>query len=234
MKPEIKSKVAAEFEAANFFSQIPAEIDGYTLKKILADDGDKFFYFAYENETTHRSLKTYFHEETKEYKVLVAIGLAEFCLTEFFTEDFETFTKILAAELDATIKKISAQIDPAEDYLIADKNFSSWQYGQTLKKNLEGFELFIAPKNPVKITNGSYIIINYSDFENFCDLNIFYNVYGDNFSGEAQFGGVQHPLYIFDAVDLTQLENLLKENLLPELKKIREEIFPPPNPQKII
>lgn len=224
MKSEIKTKLASEFEAANFFAQIPAEIDGYTLKKIFDDDGndgDKFFYFAYENETTHRSLKAYFHAETKEYKVLAAIGLTKFCLTKFFTEDFETFTKILATELEATIKNLSAQINPDEDYLIADKNFSSWQYGQTLPKNLEGFELFIAPKNPVRITNGSYVIINYSDFKNFCDLNIFYNVYSDNFSGEAQFGGVQHPLYIFDAVDLIQLENLLKENLLDELKKIR-------------
>ena len=220
MKPEIKSKLAAEFEAANFFAQIPSEVDGYTLKKIFDDDGDKFFYFAYENETTHRSLKTYFHAETKEYKVLVTIGLAEFCLTEFFTEDFETFTKTFAAELNTTIKNLSAQINPDEDYLIADKNFSSWSYGKNLPQNLEGFELFISPKNPVKVTNGSYIIINYSDFENVGDLNIFYNVYSDTFSGEAQFGGVQHPLYIFDAVDLTELENLLRENLLPELKKI--------------
>ena len=220
MKDEIKSKLAAEFEAANFFGKIPSEVDGYVLKKILDDSGDKFFYFAYENETTHRTLKAYFHAETKEYKILVQIGLTEFCLTNFFTEDFETFTQLLTSQLDATIKNLAAQINPDEDYLIADKNFSSWSYGQNLPQNLEGFELFIAPKNPVRITNGSYIIINYSDFKNFCDLNILYNVYSDNFSGEAQFGGVQHPLYVFDADNLTQLEDVLQENLLPELKKI--------------
>ena len=221
MKTEIKDKLAAEFEAANFFDKIPAEIDGFTLKKILADDGDKFKYFTYENISAHRSLTAYFHEETREYKVIVTIGLTEFCLTNFFTSDFEHFTKILSDELENAIKNLYAQIDADSDILIADKNFSSWKFGQNLPKNLEGFELFIAPQFPARITNGSYIIINYSDFEKNLYFNIFYNVYSDNFSGESQIGGVHHPSYIFDATDLSELEKILAENLLSELRRIK-------------
>lgn len=221
MKTEIIDKLAAEFEAANFFEKIPAQIDGYQLKKILADDGDKFFYFTYENISMHRSLTTYFHDETKEYKVRVNIGLTEFCLTNFFTEDFNHFTEILLDKLDDAIKNLSAQIDADSDFFIADKKFSTWQYGQSLPKNLEGFELFITPKFPVRITNGSYIIINYSDFAANLELSIFYNVYSDNFSGESQIGGVHNPLYIFDAENLADLEKILSENLERELKQIR-------------
>ena len=221
MKKEFIDKLAAEFEAANFFDKIPAQIDDYALKKILSADGDKFIYFTYENISAHSNLKAYFHAETKEYKVSVTIGLTEFCLTNFFTEDFNHFTEILLDKLDNTIKNLSTPINADSDIFIADKNFSTWQYGQSLPKNLEGFELFIAPKNPVRITNGSYIIINYSDFSANRELSIFYNVYSDNFSGESQINGVHQPLYIFDATDLKELEKILKENLSAELQKIK-------------
>ena len=221
MKKEFIDKLAAEFEAANFFDKIPAQIDDYALKKILSADGDKFIYFTYENISAHSNLKAYFHAETKEYKVSVTIGLTEFCLTNFFTEDFNHFTEILLDKLDNTIKNLSTPINADSDIFIADKNFSTWQYGQSLPKNLEGFELFIAPKNPVRITNGSYIIINYSDVSANRELSIFYNVYSDNFSGESQINGVHQPLYIFDATDLKELEKILKENLSAELQKIK-------------
>ena len=220
MKTDINN-LAAEFEAANFFDKIPAQIEGFTLKKILLADGDKFNYFTYENISTHRSLTAYFHEETKEYKVRVKLGLTEFCLTNFFTSNFEHFTKTLTAELEHALKNLAAQVDADSDILISDKKFSTWTYGQNLPQNLEGFELFIAPKFPVRITNGSYIIINYSNFENNVDFNILYNVYGDNFSGESQIGGVHHPSYIFDATNLTELEKILVENLSTELCRIK-------------
>ena len=220
MKDELKTKLAAEFDAANFFCEIPAEIENFKLEKIFNDVGDKFIYFTYRNVDAHRSLTAYFHEETKEYKVRVKIGLTEFCLTNFFTEDFLHFKEIFKAGVEGAIHNLAAQIDAEDDILIAEQNFSAWNYGQNLQKNLAGFELFITPKNPVRITNGSYIIINYSDFVKKCDFNIFYNVYADNFSGESQINGVYHPLYIFDANNLADLEKILAENLQPELEKI--------------
>lgn len=223
MKTELKEKLANEFNSLNFFEKIPEKIEEYTLKKIMTDEGDKFFYFKYENIPAHRSLMTYFHEETQEYKVLVEIGLTKFCLTKFFTYDLNKFAEILLEKLFDEIKNISTPIDAESDILISDKNFSTWNYGENLPKTLEGFELFIAPKNPVRITNGSYIIIDYSDFNANLDLSIFYNVYSDNFSGESKIGGVHNPLYIFDAENLKDLEKILTENLEDELKHIRND-----------
>ena len=220
MNEEIKNNLAAEFDAANFFCAIPTEIKNFKLKKILNDVGDKFIYFTYENLDAHKSLTAYFHAETKEYKVSVKIGLTEFCLTNFFTEDFAHFKEIFTAGLEGAINNLTAQVAADDDILIADQKFSAWTYGQNLPKNFAGFELFIAPKNPVRITNGSYIIINYSDFVKNCDFNIFYNVYGNNFSGESQINGVHHPSYIFDANTLPELEKILAENLQTELENI--------------
>ena len=150
--------------------------------------------------------------------------MTEFCLTNFFASDIEQFGKILDAELVSALKNLDTPLDADSDIFIAEQNFSTWEYGNNLPKNLEGFELFIEPKNPVRITNGSYIIINYSDFDKNYELNIIYNVYSDTFSGESQIGGVNHPLYIFDAKNLKQLEKILLQNLSKELQNIKQEV----------
>lgn len=221
MKAESKERITAELSTTKFFDTLPAEIDGYTLRKIFSDDDDKFYYFAYDNEKLHRSLAAYFHEETAEYKVRVKIGLTEFCLTKFFTGKLENFIKILDADIKSALENLSTPADTKTDYLIADQNFSAWQYPKTLPKNIEGFELFITPENPVKITNGSYIILNYSDFEKNSDLTIYYNVYKNNFSGETKIKLVPNVSYLFDADNLKNLESNLQKSLAAELSHIK-------------
>ena len=222
MKVENKNKITAEIEATDFFDTLPAEIGGYTLKKIFTDDGDKFLYFSYENEKNHRSLTAYFHEETEEYKVRVKIGLIEFCLTKFFCNKFETFTEILNSEMKTAIENLSACADTKKDLLIANLNLSNWNYAKTLPQTIEGFELFIKPENPVKITNGSYIILNYSNFETLSDLTIYYNVYTENFSGEYKLNLVPNVSYLFDANNLKELETKLKQSLIAEIANIKK------------
>ena len=215
----MKNKDAALVEQAEKkFATLPTEILNFSLKKIFAEDDDKFFYFAFENEKIHRAVTAYYHEETQEFKVRVRIGLNEFCLTEFFTEDFEHFCELIFANLETAIKNLSAtDFNP----LVQEKNFDAWEYGKNLPEQLKGFELFISPKNPVQFTNGSHIIINYSDFENFSDLTIYYNVYGDNFSSEARIKSVPHVIYSLDSENLQELEDKLKNHLAAELAAIK-------------
>ena len=219
----MKNKNAAvEEQAKKFFETLPDDICGFKLKKIFAEDEDKFIYFNFDSEKTHRSVTAYFHEETLEFKLRVKIGLTEFCLTNFFTSDFEIFGKKINTELADVIKDLTVaeNLNP----IIREKNFPAWQYGKNLPENLEGFELFISPKNPVPFTNGSHIVINYSNFENLSDLTIYYNIYGDNFSGETRIKNIPHVIYSFDAKDLKELEKKLSENLSAELAAINKFI----------
>ena len=210
---------ALEDKAEEVFESLPSEICNFGLKKIFAEDEDKFFYFGFEDEKIHRAVTAYFHEETSEFKVRVKIGLTEFCLTEFFSEDFDTFSKKIFSNLESVIKNLSAEND--FNPLVTEKNFDAWEYGKNLPEQLEGFELFISPKNPVELTNGSHVIINYSDFENFDDLTIYYNIYEDDFAGEMRKKNVPHVIYTFDAKNLQELETKLKENLVAELNAIK-------------
>lgn len=210
---------AVEEQAKEIFEKLPSEICGFELEKIFAEDDDKFIYFSFDNKKIHRAATAYFHEETSEFKVRVKIGLTEFCLTEFFTEDFKRFGEMIFSDLETAIKNLSAEKD--FNPLIQEKKFADWEYGKNLPENLEGFELFITPKNPVPFTNGSHILINYSNFETLSDLTIYYNLYGDNFSGEAKIKNVPHVVYSFDSANLKELETKLAENLVAELHAIK-------------
>lgn len=223
MKVDLKNKISEEAQNTDFFDTLPEEVDGFILKKIFAEDDDKFIYFRYENEKIHRGLTAYFHGETEEYKIRVKIGLTEFCLTKFFTENFSDYCQKISAELEKILENLSDN-QAALSSIIKEKNFADWNYGKNLPQNIAGFELFIAPQNPVEFTNGSYIIINYSDFSAESDFTLCYNIYTENFSGEFTVNRVSQVSYLFDADNLADLEKNLQENLSAELLKIRNNL----------
>ena len=221
MKEETKNKIAAQIEEINFGENLPVEIDGFALKKIFAPHEDKFIFFTYADEEIHCALTTYFHEETAEFKVRQKIGLTEFCLTNFFTQDFKIFQTLLDSELEHVIKNLRGSRSKKLNSFLREKKIDTWTYGQNLPATLEGFELFIKPTAPVEVTNGSFIIINYADFAINSDFVLYYNIYSDEFSGESRIKNSPQVSYTFDAKTLDELEIKLKENLIAELRDIR-------------
>ena len=221
MKVENKNKILEEVQATDFFDKLPAEIHGFTLKKIFAESDDKFIYFSYENIKIHRAVIAYFHEETLEYKIRVRIGLTEFCIDKFFTSNFADYCEKISSELD---KIIESFLDNHENQnsLIIEKKIAQWAYGKNLPSKIFNFELFITPQNPVEITNGSFIIINYSDFTAASDFTITYNIYTENFSAEFTKNHVSQVNYIFDSDSLAELEKNLQANLSAEISRISD------------
>ena len=216
MKDETKTKLAA----LNF-DDLPAEVEGFTLRRVYAADEDKFIFFRYADDATHCAIKIYFHEETHEFKVSQRIGLTEFCLTNFFTEDFAHFKELISSELGGVIKNLCDVRNKKLNVFLREKKFDAWTYGLSLPAMLEGFKLFISPAAPVEVTNGSFIVINYADFATNSDFVLYYNIYTDEFSGETRINGAPHVIYTFDAKTLDELEVKLRDNLAGELKKIR-------------
>lgn len=221
MNDDIKNELAAQVAELHFAENLPDEIEGFALKKIFAPDEDKFIFFRYADEKIHCALTTYFHEETREFKVRQQIGLTEFCLTNFFTENFKTFQTLLDAQLFDVMKNLRGCRSKKPNNFLREKKIDSWTYGRTLPATLEGFELYIKPAAPVEVTNGSFIIINYADFASNSDFAIYYNIYTDEFSGETRIDGAPHVSYAFDAKNLKDLEVKLKENLASELLAIK-------------
>ena len=225
MNEETKNKIAAQATEIHFAENLPGELEGFKLNKIFAPLEDKFIFYTYDAEEIHCSLTTYFHEETNEFKVRQRIGLTEFCLTNFFTEDIKTFQALLDAELANVIKNLRGLKDKPLNRFLRDKKIDKWTYGKNLPARLEGFELFISPAAPVEVTNGAFIVIDYADFAINSDFVLYYNIYTDEFSGETRINGAPHVSYTFDAKTLAELDTKLKKNLSAELLAIRNENF---------
>ena len=221
MKEETINNLTAQADELQFAENLPENFNGFTLKKICAADEDKFIFFTYTDDEIYCALTIYFHTETTEFKVRQRIGLTEFCLTNFFTEDFAHFKELLDTNLDAVLKNLRNIRNDKLNRFLREKEIDKWNFGFELPATLEGFELFIKPAAPVEVTNGSFIVINYADFKLNSDFVIYFNIYTDEFSGESRINGAPHVTYTFDAKTLPELEDKLKENLVDELRNIR-------------
>ncbi len=221
MKDESRERVEKETADWAYMEELPEELHGFRLERRMEIHGDVYDLFAYVNEERHRSAAAYFHEETREYKLRVKIGLVEFCRMEYITGSFESFEHQLKKELEPMLENMS-QFDPGSIGSIArSRHFMEWEYGKDLPEKLEGFELFIRPSEPVEITNGSYILIDYSDFSIESSFNIYYNMFRDEFFGEARICNIPDVNYVFDSRELDELAEKLRLHLVPRLQEVR-------------
>lgn len=220
MTDETVGKLTAQATELHFAENLPDEIDGFATKKFFATVDDKFIFFTCTDERIHCAATVYFHDETAEFKVSQRIGLTEFCLTNFFTEDFAAFQKLIDAELADMLKNLRYVRDKPINRFLREKNIDTWTFD--FPATLEGFELFISPDKPVEVTNGSFILVNYADFAAGSDFVLYYNIYGDVFSAESRIKGASHVSYAFETTELDDLTDKLRENLAAELRSIRQ------------
>ena len=223
MLPEIKQRIENEIAEQDFFQNLKDDIADFRLNKLFRENNDNIYeLFSYVNDVKHRGVKVYYHADTNEYRVSINFGLNEFCLTEFFTDKITLFVERFQLEMVNLVESIN-EFDGDQNTFVEQKKIPSWAYAKKLPLNLEGFELFINPSKYLEVTNGSFVIINYSDFAINSDLAIYYNIFSDNFGSEARINGAPTVIYDFDSDDLKELEDKLESNLAQQLKNIRKE-----------
>ena len=205
------------------FKNLKDEICGLKLNRIFKETDNTYELFSYNDETSHQKVRIYLHSETDEYRIEIGFGLNKFCLTELFTDNLDTFKAVLYNNLEKIIKSVS-DFSGSQNFFLREKGLINWQYGCNLPPVLEGFELFISPNNILEITNGSFVIIDYCDFNINSDLVIYYNIFRDDFGGEVRINGTPTVIYDFDANNLNELEGKLQLNLNKRLSDIRLSI----------
>lgn len=221
MKDETIAQVQAETQDWTYPQELPATCHGFVLDREVHITGDMYDLFTYTCEERHQQVVAYFHEETHEYKLRVSYGLITFCRIEYITPKLAVFEAQLRKELDQTLADM-ATFNPATlSSIVRDKQIMEWEVATQLPAELEGFELYIRPTEPVKITNGSYIIIDYVDFALASSFTAYYNIFRDEFFAEARIWRIPDVTYDFDAHTLQELEKNLHEKLVPRLQEIR-------------
>ena len=121
---------------------------------------------------------------------------------------------------------VTEDMKPQEEWFKRAKGIKSIEefsaFAKELPETLEGYQLFIKPQQPVKINNGSYIIIDYVDFTHASDVTIYYNMYRDEFFGEARIHSIPDVTYDFDSNELVELQEKLEKHLVPRMREARQ------------
>lgn len=217
-------KIAKQAASWEYLQQLPAEYAGFThsLQQVALDS--QYIFFSYENAGKHRKVTALYDKMTKDYMVLITIGLSEYFDISFIATSLTGFEASLAQRLLPALDRLDNPVDKDYDGIFRKKEILTWPYATELPQTLAGFELFVDPRQPVKIINGSYIIIDYSDFKSDSNLIIYYNIYRDEFFGEIRLRRTPRMVSEFDAKELALLTDKLKTSLFPSLSALRTEI----------
>lgn len=211
-------KIIEQAQAWEFLAKLPAEFSGFTLSLEFQEKGTQYCIFSYQNKEWHKSFSVLYDKTTNEFFARIVIGLTEYFDVNFIVADIQVLEKMLIKRLNDTLISLAVFNPDKLSSIVVDKQILEWQYGKKLPQELVEFELYIKPSEPVKIINGSYIIIDYSDFCNESSLVIYYNIFRDEFFGEARIRRTPQMSAVFDATTLEQLQ----ENIIVHLKTVLE------------
>ncbi len=156
--------------------------------------------------------------------VRVIIGLIEYNDVGYIVTDLAAFEKLLQERMEETLHELAVYESHHMESVLLQTGVTEWPYGLSLPARIGRFELFISPDQPVKMINGSYIVIDYSCFEEESNLLIYYNIYRDEYFGEIRFYRTPEMAFDFDAETLKQLQENLELHLQSTLENIELRI----------
>ncbi|WP_188398031.1 hypothetical protein [Sporomusa sp. GT1] len=210
-------KIIEQVAGWDYLKKLPREIFGFTLINELMTCGSQYRIFTYNNHMARRSFTIMYDQATKDFLARTVVGLMEYCDISFITGDLAALENILTDRMEKTLKGL-VYFDPVSLCVrFKEKKIVEWPYITKLPKQLSGFELFINPREPLKALNGTYVLIDYSDFTTESNLTINYNIFRDEFFGEIRTKRTPVMISDFDAKTLPELEARVVDKLIPTL-----------------
>ena len=152
------------------------------------------------------------------------IGLTEYCDVNFIHGDLQAFEAILCLALLPRLETLRQCIPDRMESLFRNKKILDWAGEIDFPLQINGFELFLSPPNCIQVTNGSYLILDYSDFVHNSSLRFFYNVFRDDFFAEYLVQGAPQPTQLFDAKTLPELAEKITRDLNGATLELRSRI----------
>jgi len=217
-------KIIEQIAEWQFLRQLPAEYAGFTLVSEPCIIGSQYSIFTYQKTEDHRSFAVVYDKATKDFLARVTVGFCEYYDVSFITGDLAGLERTLAQRLERTLTDLANPGQREYENIFRGKHILEWPYTAQLPKELAGFQRFIVPTEAVKTINGSYIIVDYSDFALASNLVIYYNIYRDEFFGEVRVNYAPRMINLFDAKELAELAEKLDAGLDPALTSLRREI----------
>lgn len=205
-----------------YLQTLPEKIAGFTLVREAGSSNNvQIRLFTYANPGRHLFFSVVYDLTTDDFLCKVIIGLNEYYDVNFIAADLPGLETVLSSKMEKLLMGLE-RFDPKQlGSIFQEKKILEWTYAAKLPKEAAGFHLFIRPDAPIKVLNGSFILIDYSDFTAESHLVICYNVFRDDFYGEIHLRRLPQMSGLFDAKTLSELAEQLEANLLPVLQDMR-------------
>lgn len=209
----------------NIKAILPLQVGDFQLLeeyRLIEKDGKPVEYriFTYKNKENGWTLRAVFNPESEEYAIRADIGMLEFALIEFITDDFSLFKTMVEGRLARLIH--DDYVEPACNFsvIFKDKGLAKVEWDGFLPQQYKGFVRQIEPKTAVRIINGSYMILSYYDAATRSGLSLMYNILRDDFFAERRLENFPNLVHDFDTSSLEELAKALEKHLLPVLDAI--------------
>lgn len=228
LNQETIDRVAQAVAEWQYYQELPEEIAGWRLDKTVNITKDSYDIYSYINDELHKRVTVYYHDETREYKLREKLGVIEFCNISFIEENLAVFEQHLREDFGELLQDLTKFNPKSLNNIMRRQNITACEWAERLPAEILGFELFVNPTEPVKINNGSYIVIDYVNFALESSFTIYYNIFRDEFFGEARIWNIPDVNYDFDSVSLDELAAKLHEYMQPRLEFIYREAMKDP------
>lgn len=204
----------------DYYQTLPETILGFKLSRTLRQQDSKLFLFEYQCPE-HRSLYALYDKATKEYKFHTVTGLFDFCDIDSIAADLPDFELVLKKSLVPSLEALACFDKSRLGSVFCSKGILDKDWSLILPLEELGFKLFIPPNQPVKIVNGSFIIIDYCDFAAQSNLTVYYNIYRDEFFAERRINRLPEIVTDFDSKTVETLADKLAGGLITALAELR-------------
>ena len=207
------TEIEAELQEWEFLKQLPKELEGFTLREGTGIKGNILNIASYVDEANHACVDLIYTGETFDYVIVKNLGLHTFRDDRFFTRDKDKFAEVVLNKLPALLQEMGKSKVKHMGYESEVMGFNEWDDWKTLPKQIGNFELYITPDNPLEYINGSWVILDYSDFANGNQLMFLYNSFRNELFAEMKKGYLPLTTEEFNANSLEALSALIKEKL---------------------
>lgn len=217
-------KIREQLSQWAYLDSLEPDIAGFSLTKPDCVTGSQYLIFSYSCQPRRLIFSALYDEATKDFLVKISIGLLEYVDINFICQDLAQFETILRQRLRSQLISMAGLEPQALGHVFDAKKITEWDCSGCLPATAAGFDLFVGPARPVRLINGGYLIVDYSDFASDSNLTIMYNIYRDDFYGEKRIRRTPTVISTFDAKEIAELQEKLGAQLLPTLEAMRAEI----------
>ena len=177
----------------------------------------------------HCRLDITYTSETFDYVPVKTVGLHTFRDERYFCRDRERFGQMLLRQLPELTRNVDRKTLHKMPFEAAELGFEKWEFWRSLPRELEGYELFITPDNPLPYINGSFIFLDYTDFAGGNQIYFSYNIFRDELFAEMRSHNLPLTTESFDVKanvpagdKLAALEQHLRERLQETLVSLKK------------